>query len=152
MSGADKQNLAFFTLLIETFPEAIIYTDTDGVIELFNAAAVAMFGFSKEEAIGISLNLIIPEQFRRAHWRGFDNAIRGKTTKYQGAFMSTKALHSSGRHLYVSMGFSLLKNAQDEVIGVVASIRDISAQFAEQKLQQKRLLDLESLLGGSDIA
>ena len=56
-------------LLIDQEPDAVIYADREGIIREWNPAAVAMFGFTSEEAVGRSLDIIVPERFREAHWR-----------------------------------------------------------------------------------
>jgi len=61
--------------------DALIFIDAHGVIRVWNAMAAALFGFSAEEALGRSVDLIIPEHLREAHWRGFNRAMaHGHTT------------------------------------------------------------------------
>ena len=61
--------------LLEQSPDATIYAGTDGVIVFWNAAAERVFGQTAAEAIGQSLDIIIPEQYREAHWTGYDRAL-----------------------------------------------------------------------------
>ncbi len=73
-------NQEFFRLLVEQDPDAIIFADREGMIRVWNESAAALFGYAQDEAIGRSLDLIIPEYLRRAHWEGFHQAIaRGQT-------------------------------------------------------------------------
>jgi len=60
--------------LLDQTPDAVIFAGTDGMISYWNDAAERIFGFPTEKALGESLDLIIPEQFREAHWKGFERA------------------------------------------------------------------------------
>src|SRR4030095_4250400 len=56
--------------LVHAAGDAIIVADVEGLIVLWNPAAERLFGFTAAEAVGHSLDLIIPERFRARHWRG----------------------------------------------------------------------------------
>jgi PAS domain S-box-containing protein len=80
-----------------------------------------LFGYSAEEALGQSVELIVPHHLRAAHWSGFDNAMTKGATKLQGRPTLTRALHKSGRRLYVEMAFAIVKgDIENEVLGAVA--------------------------------
>ena len=106
--------------------DAVIYADAEGIIRLWNAAAEKIFGFAAEDAIGASLDLIIPERLREAHWRGYRAAVGSGTTRLAGRATLTKGLHKEGRSVYVEMSFSVVKDAADRVIGSVAIARDVT--------------------------
>ena len=118
--------------LVEQSPDATIYSDKEGHIRVWNAAAEKMFGFSVEQALGQSLDLIIPERLRRMHWRGFDAAIAAGVTKHSGKPMATKALRADGSEFYTEMGFALIFNDQGEVVGTVAQARDITERYKKK--------------------
>ena len=118
--------------LVEQSPDATIYSDKEGHIRVWNAAAEKMFGFSVEQALGQSLDLIIPERLRRMHWRGFDAAIAAGVTKHSGKPMATKALRADGSEFYTEMGFALVFNDQGEVVGTVAQARDITDRYKKK--------------------
>jgi PAS domain S-box-containing protein len=82
---------------------AKVYANRSGEIIRWNRASAALFGYSAEEALGQSLDLIIPEHLRASHWRGFEAAITKGATKLQGRPTLTRALHKSGRKIYVEM-------------------------------------------------
>ncbi len=119
--------------LIEQSPDATIYSDKQGDIRVWNAAAEKMFGFSAEQALGQNLDLIIPERLRRMHWRGFDAAIAAGVTKHSGKPMPTKALRADGSEFYAEMGFALIFNDQGEVVGTVAQARDITERYTAER-------------------
>ncbi|MDY0251022.1 MAG: PAS domain S-box protein [Pseudomonas sp.] len=118
--------------LVQQSPDATIFSDKQGDIRVWNAAAEKMFGFSAEQAIGQNLDLIIPERLRRMHWRGFDAAIAAGVTKHSGKPMPTKALRADGSEFYTEMGFALIFNEHGEVVGTVAQARDITDRYEKK--------------------
>jgi PAS domain S-box-containing protein len=129
--------------LVEQSPDATIYSDKEGHIRLWNAAAEKMFGFSAEQALGQSLDIIIPETLRKMHWRGFDAAIAAGVTKHSGKPMATKALRADGSVFYTEMGFALVFNEQGEVVGTMAQARDITERYEKERAERLRLRELE---------
>ena len=113
--------------------EAVIHADRQGLIALWNPAAETMFGFSTAEAIGQSLDIIIPERLREAHWRGFHAAIASGKTRLNGRPTVTRALHKSGATLYVEMSFAMVCATSGEVIGSVAVARDATERVQREK-------------------
>ena len=94
----------------------------------------ALFGYSAEEALGQSVELIIPEHLRAAHWSGFDAAMTKGATKLQGRPTLTRALHKSGRRLYVEMTFAIVKgDTESEVLGAVAMARDVTERVERER-------------------
>lgn len=118
--------------IVEQVADALIYADTRGVIRRWNAASTALFGFTAAEALGQSLDLIIPEHLRGAHWRGFDEAVENGATQLNGRPTLTRGLHKSGRKLYVEMSFALVCQG-DAVLGSVAMARDVTARVEAEK-------------------
>jgi PAS domain S-box-containing protein len=103
--------------ILDQVGDALICADHTGAIIRWNRASTALFGFSAEEALGQSLELIIPDHLRAAHWSGFDAAMTKGALKLQGRPTLTRALHKSGRRLYVEMTFAIVKgDAGSEVL------------------------------------
>jgi len=96
--------------LLEGLQEALIVSDTDGVIRYWNPAAERIFGHAREEALGQSLNLLIPERFRPAHDAGFARAVASGRLRTGTRVLRTRSNHKDGRKLYVDFTFALLKN------------------------------------------
>ena len=69
--------------MLEQMPDSVIYADTEGKIRFWNAASEQMFGFTAQEAIGQSLDIIIPEYLREPHWRGFYAAVESGNRRVQ---------------------------------------------------------------------
>jgi PAS domain S-box-containing protein len=119
--------------LVEQLPASVIVADREGRITLWNRASEALFGFSAAEAVGQSLDLIVPERLREAHWAGFDRSLASGTTKYAGQVLMTRATHKDGRRLYVEFSFGMLTDASGNVTGVVAVGRDGTERFLAQR-------------------
>ena len=129
----DKTLAQLGDLIVEQTADALIYSNRDGVIERWNAAASAMFGFSAAEALGQNLDIIIPERLRDAHWRGFDAAMASGKTRLHGRPTLTKALHQSGSQLYVEMSFAVVVDAAGTTLGSVAIARDATERVEREK-------------------
>jgi PAS domain S-box-containing protein len=111
----------------------------------WNRASTALFGYSTDEALGQSLNLIIPEHLRSAHWRGFETAMTKGVMKLHGRPTLTRASHKSGRKLYIEMTFAIVKDGTaGEVLGSVAVARDVTERV-ERRVP--RPAPLETLRG-----
>lgn len=105
-------------------PQAMIYADREGLIRRWNDAAEALFGHSAEHVMGQSLDIIIPEHLREAHWRGFNRAMDSGEPRLGTGFIRTKALHAEGNSIYVELSFRLIKDEDGKVLGTVAFCRD----------------------------
>jgi len=110
-----------------------IYADTAGTIVLWNGAAVALFGWSAEEAVGRSLDLIIPEHLQKAHWPAFEAAVTSGVMGLEGRPTVTRAKHRSGRKLYVEMTFALVRHGGGAARGAVAVARDVTERIELQR-------------------
>ena len=119
--------------ILEQMAEALIYSGTDGSIRRWNRAAESLFGYSAFEALGQSLDLIIPERLREAHWRGFDAAIQSGVTRLNGRPTLTRGLHKSGKKLYIEMSFALVVDQARTVLGSVAVARDVTERTEREK-------------------
>jgi PAS domain S-box-containing protein len=123
MSGTEDAGEELYRLLVDQTPDAVIATDLEGAITVWNRAAAEMFGYGRDEVLGRSLDIIIPERFREAHWEGFRKAVASGSTKHRGRALKTRAQAKSGEKCYVDFAFSLLRGREDKVIGAVATAR-----------------------------
>lgn len=120
--------------ILDQAADAVIATDRSGAITRWNRASAALFGFSAEEALGQSVDMIIPEHLRVPHWSGFDAAMAKGATRLQGRATLTRALHKSGRRLYVEMSFALVKGERDsDLLGAVAVARDVTERVERER-------------------
>lgn len=125
-------------------PDAIVFADRDGVIRMWNRGAERIFGYPAAEALGASLDLIIPERFRRAHWEGFQRAIDTGRTKYADRVLTTRSAHRDGSKLYVDLSFGLVRGDQGAILGALAIGRDCTARYAADAELRSRLAALEA--------
>ncbi|OKO83335.1 PAS domain S-box protein [Bradyrhizobium sp. AS23.2] len=119
--------------IVEDVADALIYSDRSGTIVRWNRASTALFGFSADEALGQNLDLIVPEHLRAAHWKGFEAAIASGSMKLAGRPTLTRALHKSGRKLYIEMTFALVRDADGTVLGSVAMARDVTERVERER-------------------
>jgi PAS domain S-box-containing protein len=118
--------------ILDDVADALIYADRSGTIRRWNRASTTLFGFTAEDALGQSLDLIIPEHLREAHWRGFDAALESGTMKLAGRPTLTRAQHKDGRKLYIEMTFALVKDAGGAVLGSAAMARDVTERVMRE--------------------
>jgi PAS domain S-box-containing protein len=117
--------------VVEDSPDAVIFADRAGVIRIWNARAQALLGYAPDEAIGRSLDLIIPEHLRAAHWRGYHAAIASGRTRLAGEAMRTRATPKGGGKLYVAVAFGIVKDEAGAVLGAVATARPAGLKSPE---------------------
>ena len=133
--------------LLATASDAIIATDHTGIINFWNPGAIRIFGFTADEAIGRSLDLIIPDNLRARHWTGFNRVMETGVSRYgHGDLLSVPALAKGGRRISVEFTIVMLKDKQDHPTGTVAILRDVTERF-EQSRELKRQL-AEATRGG----
>ena len=139
--------LVDFQQLVEAIGDAVIICDSDGVIRLWNAGAEHLFGFTPAEALGNSLDLIIPGRLQERHWAGYTKTMATGQTRYGHDVLRVPAMHKDGRALSIAFTVGLLLGPQGKVTGVVAVIRDETKRFAEERDLRKRLAELEGKHG-----
>ena len=130
--------------LVEVIRDAIVVSDANGAINLWNPAAARLFGFTQSEALGKSLDLIVPERFRERHWTGYRKTMASGETRYGHDVLRVPAVHKDSRALSIAFTVGLLYGDQREVEGIVAVIRDETTRYMEERNLRKRLAELEA--------
>jgi PAS domain S-box-containing protein len=92
---SSDDNLAIFRLIVDQAPDAIIFANRHGIIEVWNNAAADLFGYPRDESLGRSLDIIIPDHLRNLHWEGFGKAVTTVQTKYGRRALKTRAVHKA---------------------------------------------------------
>ncbi|MPZ98040.1 MAG: PAS domain S-box protein [Dehalococcoidia bacterium] len=133
-------------LLLQQAPDAVVFADTQGRVQSWNPAAEALFGYTADEAMGQSLDIIVPERFRDAHWTGFDRALAAGDTKYRGQSLPTRAQRKDGEQIYVELSFAIVHDTGGEVVGASAHARNINERFIEERDRRRRLAAVEHRL------
>ena len=136
-----------FRRIVEEMPEAVIFADRQGVVRLWNRGAETMFGYSADEALGQSLDLIIPERFRARHWDGYRQVMASGVTSYGQRLLAVPARRKDGQRISIEFSIALLKDERGEVAGAVAVVRDVTARWLAERDLRSRLAALEAQSG-----
>jgi PAS domain S-box-containing protein len=138
----------FTAQLVASCPDAVIYADAEGKIRFWNAAASRIFGFAEAEALGASLDLIIPERLRARHWQGYDEVMRGRDSRYgEGDVLAVPARHRDGRQISVEFTILPLRDEAEALLGIAAFLRDVTARFEEIRALRRELAALKAQTG-----
>jgi PAS domain S-box-containing protein len=126
-----------FARLVVELADAVVIADTAGTIRFWNGAAERVFGWTAEEAIGASLDLIVPERQRSRHWDGYRMVMSSGTTKYGSDLLRVPSLHADGQRHSIAFTVTLLKDADGTVTGTAAVVRDETERWnQEQELRR----------------
>lgn len=132
--------------IVEEAPDAVVFSDSEGIIRLWNRGAETMFGFPAAEAIGQSLDLIIPERLRERHWDGYRRVMATGETNYGTNMLAVPALHRSGEQLSCEFSIVLIKDAEGQIRGIASIMRDVTARWQKDKALKERLTALEKAI------
>jgi PAS domain S-box-containing protein len=130
--------------LVSAMGDAVVVSDSGGAIVLWNKAAERLFGYTEAEALGQSLDLIIPERLRDRHWEGYVKTMETGVTRYGTDVLQVPAIDKSGRSFSIAFTVALLHSADNKVSGIAAVIRDDTRRFEKDRAQRKRINELES--------
>jgi PAS domain S-box-containing protein len=133
--------------LVEAAGDAIVVADAEGMIRFWNPAAERIFGFAADEALGRSLDLIVPERYRERHWAGYREVMRTGHTRYGSDVLRVPALRKDGRPLSIAFTVGLLRAPDGQVRGFAAIVRDDTARWEEERALRRRLAELERQAG-----
>jgi PAS domain S-box-containing protein len=130
--------------LVRNLADAVIVCDPSGAIVFWNTAATRIFGWSEEEALGASLDLIIPERFRERHWRGYESVMATGQTSYGDRLLEVPACHRDGHTISIAFSVSLLRGDGGLPTAIAAVVRDDTQRWQERRAQQAELDDLRA--------
>ncbi len=143
MARSEARSSGLFRQIVEEIPEAVIFADRQGMVRLWNRAAETMFGYSADEALGQSLDLIVPERFRARHWEGYRHVMATGVTSYGQRLLAVPAMRKDGQRISIEFSIALLKDERGEVTGAAAVIRDVTARWQAERELKRRLAALE---------
>ena len=124
----------FSRTLAREAPDAVIYADAKGVIGFWNKGAERIFGFSETEALGKTLDIIIPESLRARHWTGYAATMQSGKTRYGAVdLLAVPALRKDGTRISVEFTIMLFRDDGGAVSGIAAILRDVTQRFEEMK-------------------
>jgi len=128
--------------LLATPSDAIVAADRDGIIRFWNPGATRIFGHAESEAVGQSLDLIIPERLRQRHWDGYRKTMETGQSRYgEGELLSVPATRRDGATVSIEFTVVPLRDADGRMTGIVAVMRDVTARFEEMRSLRRKLAD-----------
>jgi PAS domain S-box-containing protein len=130
--------------IVEHSPMAIMFADREGKIRLWNSGAETVFGYTEKEALGQSLDLIVPERQRQRHWEGWDKVMASGVTKYGRDPLAVPAMRKDGSRISIEFNVVLVRADSGELAGVAALVQDVTARWQKQKEMNARLAALEA--------
>jgi PAS domain S-box-containing protein len=132
--------------VVDFAQDGILFADRDGNIRVWNSGAETIFGYTSEEAIGKSLDLIVPEKLRERHWEGYNRVIDTGESRYGNELLKVPAIHKDGKRISVEFTIILIRGHRNEILGSAAIIRDITERWQHEKELKERLKFLEDQL------
>jgi PAS domain S-box-containing protein len=130
----------FADRLVAGMSDALVYADAEGTIRLWNRGATRIFGFAEAEALGRSLDIIIPEGVRERHWRGYHTTMSTGQSRYgDGHILSVPAVRNDGTRISVEFTIVPFTNDAGQMTGIAAIMRDVTARFDELRALRREL-------------
>jgi PAS domain S-box-containing protein len=132
----------FCQTLAREAPDAIIYADAEGFIRFWNRGAERIFRFEEAEAIGKSLDIVIPENLRKRHWDGYTETMRSGKTRYgAGDILAVPALRKDGTRVSIEFTIVPFHDGAGRMVGIAAILRDVTKRFEEMKALRQQLAE-----------
>jgi PAS domain S-box-containing protein len=119
--------------------DAIIFSDRDGLIGLWNSGAESIFGYTAQEALGQTLDLIIPEKLRVRHWEGYRKVMATGATRYGQELLAVPSMRKDGTRISIEFSIVLPRSSSGQVLGAAAILRDVTARWQKEKELKDRL-------------
>jgi PAS domain S-box-containing protein len=135
-----------FRQIIENTHVAVICADEAGIIRMWNVGAEEIFGWTKQEALGISMDLIIPEKYRARHWEGYFRTMKTGVTRYERERLAVPALTRNGTIISIEFNIVLLKTPHGRIAGIAGLLTDVTARRQEDLALRRRLAALEATM------
>jgi len=119
-----------------------VASDRDGTITFWNPGAARIFGYTREEALGQSLDLIIPENLRARHWEGYSKVMQSGQSQYgEGDLLAVPALAKGNRRISIEFTIVMLQDDAGRREGIAAIMRDVTQRFEELRALRKKLAE-----------
>lgn len=141
-----------FEQLVRGIGDGVIVCDAAGAITFWNDAATRIFGFTASDALGHSLDLIIPERQRQRHWDGYHKTAATGETRYGNDLLRVPAVHKEGKPLSIAFTVAMLYDPAGQVASVIAVVRDDTARWSEERALKARVRELEAPARGERVA
>ena len=132
--------------LVNAIGDALIVSDVEGRVVVWNAAAERLFGWTEAEALGQRMDMIIPERLRKRHWEGYDKSMQTGETRYAHDVLRVPAVDKAGRSMSIAFTVFMLFGLDGKPSACGSVIRDETERFAQDRELRKRVADLEARL------
>ena len=133
-----------YRTIMDEAPDAVVWADATGTVRYWNRGAEELFGWSRDQAVGQSMDLFIPENLRERHWEGYHRVMGGGESHYgRHELLKVPALRADGSRVSVEFTLQMQEHAEFGRIAV-AFLRDASEAFAEMRDLRKRLAAAEA--------
>ena len=131
--------------VVDEAQDAIIYADRDGTIQLWNAGAEEILGYSENEALGKSLDLIVPERQRKPHWDGWERVMSTGESKYGSRdVLAVPAIHADGTRISLEFSIAMHREPGGRIAGISAILRDVTKRWHADRALRTRLRELQN--------
>jgi PAS domain S-box-containing protein len=128
--------------LVDEAGDGILIADADGIIRFWNPGAARIFGFTSEEAVGQSLDIIIPAALRARHWHGYAESIRTGQTRYgAGDLLAVPALRKDNSRISIEFSIAPFRDTTGRIAAIGAVVRDVTRRFEELQKLKKALAE-----------
>jgi PAS domain S-box-containing protein len=138
-----KNSSLDFEQLVRSAGDAVVVANGEGSIVFWNGAAERIFGFNEAEALGRSLDLIIPQRLRPRHWDGYRSVMATGESRYGSEVLRVPAVHKDGRALSIAFTVTLLGSPGEAPHAIAAIMRDETSRWQEERDLRRRLTELE---------
>jgi PAS domain S-box-containing protein len=128
--------------ILSTNSDAIIASNREGIISFWNPGAERVFGFSSGDAVGQSLDIIIPEQLRKRHWDGYRDVMKSGKSRYgHGDLLAVPGIKKDGTRISIEFTIVPLRDGSGGLMGMVAIMRDVTKRFEETRNLKQKLAE-----------
>ena len=147
LSSLDERRMGIQDILGEAIllgqSDAIIAADKEGAIIFWNPGAERIFGHSSAEAIGRSLDIIIPVGLQKRHWDGYHRVMESGESRYgHGDVLAVPGIAKDGRRLSLEFTIIPLRDRTKALIGLAAIMRDVTKRFEEARALKRKLAEI----------
>ncbi|MFC7533237.1 PAS domain S-box protein [Actinoplanes sp. GCM10030250] len=132
---------AMFEGLLEAAPDAIIGVTHDGTITLINAQAERLFGYKREELVGQSVDILVPERLRGGHPHQRDGYFAHPRRRPMGAGAALAAVRKDGSEFPAEISLSSVTT--DRGMIVTTAIRDVTDRLIAQAERERLITQAE---------
>jgi PAS domain S-box-containing protein len=128
--------------IVSADSDAIVAADQKGTIFFWNPGAERIFGYTSAEAVGRSLDIIIPIRLRKRHWDGYYQLMKSGESRYgHGDVLAVPGITKNGKGISLEFTIIRLHGETGELVGLAAIMRDVTRRFEEMRTLKRKLVE-----------